>query len=110
MKMDENRLEEEVARLFLEKMEFVLSQPVILIRLLNACASNSDILVRKREEWGIYLDGLVEHGVRRAGRVSFMVVGVGPDEIAVGDPLSDSSVIIVPREFGLRMVVLGGLP
>jgi hypothetical protein len=108
--MNEDRLKEEVGRLFLEKMEFVLSQPVILLRILNACVSNSDILVRKREEWGIYLDGLVEHGVRREGRISFMVVGVGSDEIAVDDPLSDSSVIIVPREFGLRMVVLGGLP
>jgi hypothetical protein len=108
--MDDDRLKEEVGRLFLEKMEFVLSQPVILLRILNACVSNSDILVRKREEWGIYLDGLVEHGVRRAGRISFMVVGVGSDEIVVDDPLSDSSVIIVPREFGLRMVVLGGLP
>ena len=48
--------------------------------------------------------------MRRVGRVSFMVVGVGSDEIAVDDPLSDSSVIVVPREFGLRMVVLGGLP
>ena len=108
--MDDDRLKEEVGRLFLEKMEFVLSQPVILLRILNACVSNSDILVRKREEWGIYLDGLGEHGVRRAGRVSFMVVGVGSDEIVVDDPLSDSSVIIVPRDFGLRMVVLGGLP
>ena len=108
--MDKNRLEEEVGRLFFEKMEFVLSQPGVLLRILNACGSNSDIMVRKREEWGIYLDGLVEHGVRRVGRVSFMVVGVGSDEIAVDDPLSDSSVIVVPREFGLRMVVLGGLP
>jgi hypothetical protein len=110
MKMDESRLEEEVGRLFFEKMDFVLGQPGALLRILRGCASNSDILVRKREEWGIYLDGLVEHGVRRVGRMSFIVVGVGSDEIAVDDPLSDSSVIVVPREFGLRMVVLGVLP
>jgi len=61
--MDKNRLEEEVGRLFFEKMEFVLSQPGVLLRILNACGSNSDIMVRKREEWGIYLDGLVEHVV-----------------------------------------------
>jgi len=91
-------------------VDLVLGSPGALLRILNGCGSNSDILLRKREEWGRYLDGLAVHGVRRQGRLSFLVTGVGADEIAVDDPLSDSSVIIVPRDFGFRMVVMGGLP
>jgi hypothetical protein len=105
-----DRIEEEVARLFFEKADLVIGSPWSLLRIANGYGPGTDILRRRREEWGVYLDGLSGHGVRRLGRVSFMVTGVGVDEIAVLDPLSDSSVIIVPREFGFRMVVLGGLP
>ena len=45
--------------------------------------------------------------------MSFMVAGVGSDEIAVDDPLTASGptrLIVVPRDFAFRMVVLGGLP
>lgn len=107
--MDKNRLEEEVARLFFEKMDLVLGGSGTMLRIMNG-RSDSSILMKRRELWGIYLDGLGEYGVRRVGRVSFFVTGVGVDEIAVVDPLSGDSVIIVPREFGFRMVVIGGLP
>lgn len=104
-----DRLGEEVARLFFEKMDFVLGGSGTMLRIMNG-HSNSSILMKRREAWGIYLDGLVDYGVWRQGRVSYMVTGVGADEIAVLDPLSGDSVIVVPREFGFRMVVLGGLP
>lgn len=107
--MDDRRLEEEVARLFFEKMDLVLGEPGTMLRIMNG-HSNSSILMRRREEWGIYLDGLGDYGVRRVGRLSFLVTGAGSDEIAVADPLLGDSVILVPREFGFRMVVMGGLP
>jgi hypothetical protein len=110
MKMEESRLEEEVARLFFEKVDFVLGRPGALLRILNSCASNSDILVRRREEWGVYLDGLEDHGVRRVGKIAHMVIGSSGDEVVVVDPLNESSLILVPRDFAFRMVVMGGLP
>jgi len=51
-----------------------------------------------------------EHGVRRVGKLAHKVIGSSGDEVAVQDPLNESSLILVPRDFAFRMVVMGGLP
>ena len=104
--LDEMReVAEKVCWLFRERLEVLLSDPDVVLRILSGSSGS--------EEWGIYLNGLAVHGVRRLGRMSFMVAGVGSDEIAVDDPLTASGptrLIVVPRDFAFRMVVLGGLP
>jgi hypothetical protein len=103
---------EKVYWLFRERLEVLLSDPDVVSRILSGSSP--------AEEWGIYLNGLAAHGVRRLGRMSFtdtfipkIVVGVGSDEIVVDDPLMTAGptrIIVVPRDFAFRMVVLGGLP
>jgi len=48
--------------------------------------------------------------VRRVGKLAHKVIGSSGDEVAVQDPLNESSLILVPRDFAFRMVVMGGLP
>lgn len=104
------KLDREVSRLFWDRFDSLFADPDVLSRVLAGSSDHGELFRRRGEEWVSYLGGLREHGVRREGRLVRMVVGSGEDDIVVDDPLSDSSVIIVPREFGFRMVVLGGLP
>ena len=116
--MDDDRLEEEVARLFRYKLEVVLGDPEV-VRRVSSSVRHRDVLICMGEVWGEYLLGLEEHGVRRVARLAHLASGSVGDEVVIADPFFDSSVelarlsatlIVVPREFGLRMVVLGGLP
>lgn len=109
LEMDEDRMEE-VAGLFREKLEGVLDDPEVVRRVLESSVSHRDVFIRRGEVWGEYLSGLEEHGVRRVGRLAHLALGSGGDEVVVADPFSESSLIVVPRDFAFRMVVLGGLP
>lgn len=109
--LDEMRLlAERVSRLFRERLDVLLSDPVVLSRIFSKPATNGDLSVRRSEEWRLYLEGLECHGVRREGRLLHMLMGTGLGDIAVDDPFSSSSLIVVPVDFAFRMVVLGGLP
>ena len=114
--MEEKSLEEmrevalKVSRIFRERLDSLFSDPEVALRILSGSSDNRDIAVRRSEEWRLYLSGLEVHGVRREGRLLHMVVGTGAGEVAVDDPLSDSSLIVVPWDFAFRMVVMGGLP
>jgi hypothetical protein len=103
-------IEDEVARIFRERFDALFYDTDAARRILSSAMGHRDIFARMSEEWGVYLDGLEEHGVRRVGRLAHMVIGSSGDEVAVDDPLADSSLILVPRDFAFRMVVMGGLP
>ena len=103
-------IEEEAALLFREKLDELFGNPDAARRILSSAMGRRDIFVRMTEEWGVYLDGLEDHGVRRVGKIAHMVIGSSGDEVVVVDPLNESSLILVPRDFAFKMVVLGGLP
>lgn len=102
-----DRLSEEVARLYYKKVDDVLG--VRLVDVLNN-VRGSGFLKSSRAGWVVYLDGLSEHGVRRVGRLSFLVLGCDEGDVAIEDPILGGTVVLVPKVFAEKVVVLGGFP